>query len=127
MQPSAKELVHRVVLSYLTAESSGSVEEFHVVFDHVYETLSRPSIDDDDHTTAEGGARGFDPGLVQQGLVTLACFVAIRLVEAAVKAQMKPMLSKQVKDVADRLARQTTKPDLVRRMQQEVERVIAEL
>lgn len=128
MELDNRSIVRRVMRDYLASETDVDLEEFEVVFDDVYATLERQMRETD---TAEDrgdpAGIGFDVSTIMDSVIVATCFVTMRLVEAAVKAEIKQLLSQQLDSAEQSLARWTGKPELVCKIRERIERVIDEL
>lgn len=128
MEPDNRAIVHRVVGDYLVSETDVDPEEFEVVFDDVYATLERrmretPSPE----LRGDRGGIGFDTSIITDSVIVGACFIAMRLAEAALKAEARRLLSQALDSAAQSLTQWTGRPELVRKIRERVERVVDEL
>ena len=128
-EPEERIIAREVVRGYLAAEKPELLEEFDVVYDDVYATIRRRQASAETETPADredGGVR-FDVAILAGTAISVACWIAVTLLKAAVKDAAKHDLPSVLDRAEEKLGTWTGNQPLVNNLRLRLQRILQEI
>lgn len=121
-----KEIVYKVTFDYLDDANPCLVNELEIVFDSIFESLERENVSEIKSSKELEGFH-FDGGLADSALVSLVCYIALKLLNAAAKDFTKRDLPKLLDNAESELSNKLNRPDLIKAIRNRLEGILQSL
>jgi len=128
MEIDKREALKQIVGNYLESEFPDLSDEYKIVFDDVYDTIEyqlRQKLTESKTEGQEVGL-GFDAGVVSGTIMSITCWIGIKLLLAATKVTARKNIPEVLSEMEKKLISFGCKPEMVHGLRKRLEEYLME-